>query len=171
MEHTITIYCKNTKSYHEVERGISLSQLIDKLHIQLDYPVIAARVNYKLENLDFLLYKPKDVEFLDISSHSGRRCYVRTLIMVFACAVHELYPEADLRLEHPISKGYYCTLQGKPLTPEMVQAIKERMLLIIKENRKIEEVEKQTKEVIRIFSQQTDGKATLFRTLGNPYCR
>ena len=171
MEHTITIYCKNTKSYHEVERGISLSQLIDQLHIQLDYPVIAARVNYKLENLDFLLYKPKDVEFVDISSHSGRRCYVRTLIMVFACAVHELYPEADLRLEHPISKGYYCTLQGKSLTPEMVQAIKERMLLIIKENRKIEEVEKQTKEVIRIFSQQTDGKATLFRTLGNPYCR
>lgn len=171
MEPTITIYCKNTKSYHEVERGISLSQLIDQLHIQLTYPVIAARVNYKLENLDFLLYKPKDVEFLDISSHSGHRCYVRTLIMVFACAVHELYPEADLRLEHPICKGYYCTLQGKPLTPDMVKAIKERMLLIIKENRKIEEVEKQTKEVIRIFARQTDGKATLFRTLGNPYCR
>ncbi|MCQ2325653.1 MAG: nucleoside kinase, partial [Paludibacteraceae bacterium] len=171
MEHTITIYCKNTKSYHEVERGISLTQLKEQLHIKLKYPVIAARVNYKLENLDFLLYKPKDVEFLDISSHSGRRCYVRTLIMVFGCAVHELYPDADLRIEHPICKGYYCTLQGKALTTEMVQAIKERMLQIIQEDRKIYEMEKQTKEVIRIFAQQTDGKATLFRTLGNPYCR
>lgn len=171
MEHSIKIYCKNTKSYHEVERGISLTQLMEQLHIQMQYPVIAARVNYKLENLNFLLYKPKDIEFIDITSPTGRRCYVRTLIMVFACAVRELYPQADLRLEHPICKGYYCTLQGLELKPEIVSAIKERMLQIIKEDRKIEEVEKQTKEVIRIFAEQTDGKATLFRTLGNPYLR
>ena len=171
MEHTITIYCKNTKSYHEVERGISLTQLKEQLNIQLKFPVIAARVNYKLENLNFLLYKPKDVEFVDISSPTGRRCYVRSLIMVMACAVHELYPQADLRLEHPICKGYYCTLQGLDVTPDIVAKIKERMLQIIKEDRKIEEMEKQTKEVIRIFAEQTDGKATLFRTLGNPYLR
>ena len=137
MDSTITIYCKNTHTYHEVPRGISLIQLKDLLGIQLQYPIIAAHVNYKVENLDFLLYKPKDVEFLDASSPSGMRVYVRTLSMVLACAVNELFPEMDLRVEHPISKGYYCTLQWHQnkeeapedekeppvVTKEMIQAI------------------------------------------------
>lgn len=185
MEPTITIYCKNTHSYHEVPRGISLIELRDMLNIRLQYPIIAAYVNYKEENLDFLLYKPKDVEFLDASSASGMRCYVRTLSMVLACAINELYPRADLRIEHPISKGYYCTLQWrKPkdgelasdmvnpkLTSEMIESIKRRMLQIIKEDRKILEEEKRTKDVIQMFSTRVDGESTIFETLGNPYCR
>lgn len=185
MEPTITVYCKNTHSYHEVPRGISLIELRDMLNIRLQYPIIAAHVNYKEENLDFLLYKPKDVEFLDASSASGMRCYVRTLSMVLACAINELYPRADLRIEHPISKGYYCTLQWrKPkdgelasdtvnpkLTLEMIESIKRRMLQIIQEDRKILEEEKRTKDVIQMFSTRMDGESTIFETLGNPYCR
>ena len=185
MEPTITVYCKNTHSYHEVPRGISLIELRDMLNIRLQYPIIAAHVNYKEENLDFLLYKPKDVEFLDASSASGMRCYVRTLSMVLACAINELYPRADLRIEHPISKGYYCTLQWREpkdgelasdtvnpkLTPEMIESIKRRMLQIIQEDRKILEEEKRTKDVIQMFSTRVDGESTIFETLGNPYCR
>ena len=185
MEPTITIYCKNTHTYHEVPRGISLIELKDRLGIQLKYPIIAAHVNYKEENLDFLLYKPKDVEFLDISSSSGMRVYVRTLGMVLGAAVNELYPQMDLRVEHPISKGYYCTLQWhvdkttepgeekQPpvLTPDMIKAIKERMQQIIAEDRPIYEEEKQTKEVIKLFAERYNNESSIFETLGNPYCR
>ena len=185
MEPTITVYCKNTHTYHEVPRGISLIELKDRIGIQLKYPIIAAHVNYKVENLNFLLYKPKDVEFLDASSPSGMRVYVRTLGMVLACAVNELYPEMDLRVEHPISKGYYCTLQWHTdknasveeqtepptVTPEMIAAIKERMQCIVKENRAINEEEKQTKEVIKMFAARYNNESSIFETLGNPYCR
>lgn len=184
MEPTITIYCKNTHAYHEVPRGISLIELKELLGISLPYPIIAAHVNYKVENLNFLLYKPKDIEFLDASSPTGMRAYVRTLNMVLACAINELYPQADLRIEHPISKGYYCTLQwhlekskenndspAPVLTKEMVRAIKERMNQIIKENRSIHEEEKQTKEVIKMFAERYNNEGSIFETLGNPYCR
>lgn len=176
MSPTITIYCKNTKQYYDVPRGISLIELKERIGICLPYPVVAAHVNYKAENLDFLLYKPKDVEFLDASTPSGIRCYTRTLNMILACAIHELYPQADLRVEHPISKGYYCTLQWKKdheqtLTADMISAIKERMHQIICEDRKIFEEEKQTKEVIKMFGSRADGESTIFETLGNPYCR
>ena len=176
MSPTITIYCKNTKQYYDVPRGISLIELKERIGISLPYPVVAAHVNYKAENLDFLLYKPKDVEFLDASTPSGIRCYTRTLNMILACAIHELYPQADLRVEHPISKGYYCTLQWKKdheqtLTADMISAIKERMHQIIREDRKIVEEEKQTKEVIKMFGSRADGESTIFETLGNPYCR
>ena len=185
MDSTITIYCKNTHTYHDVPRGISLIELKDLLHFQMPYPIIAAHVNYKVENLDFLLYKPKDVEFLDASSPSGMRAYVRTLGMVLGCAVNELYPEMDLRVEHPISKGYYCTLQwhqdkttepenkkeAPVMTVEMIDAIKARMLQIIEEDRPIIEEEKQTKEVIQMFAERYNNESSIFETLGNPYCR
>lgn len=185
METTITVYCKNTHTYHEVPRGISLIELKDLLHIQLPFPIIAAHVNYKVENLDFRLYKPKDVEFLDASTPSGMRAYVRTLGMVLGAAVNELYPEMDLRVEHPISKGYYCTLQRHMdknavqecdeelpvLTREMIAAIKQRMLDIIKEDRPIIEEEKQTKVVIKMFADKYNNESSIFETLGNPYCR
>ena len=185
MEPTITVYCKNTHSYHEVPRGISLIELKDLLGIQLPYPIIAAHVNYKVENLDFRLYKPKDVEFLDASTPSGMRAYVRTLGMVLAAAINELYPRTDLRVEHPISKGYYCTLQWhvdkntepeeekEPpvLTKEMIAAIKQRMLQIIAEDRPIYEEEKQTKEVIKLFASRYNNETSIFEALGNPYCR
>jgi len=172
----ITIFCKNTHQYYDIDCGTSLLDLYQMVQPQLHYPVVAARVNYKVQNLNFLVYKPKDIEFLDISCSSGMRCYVRTLSMVMAAAVRELFPNCDLRIEHPISLGYFCTIRElngdkKTLSPTDITAVKERMLQIVRENRPVIVEEKQTKEVIRLFKEHQEGETTLFETLGNPYCR
>jgi len=180
MQSTVTIFCKNTGTYHEVPRGSSLLEIYQSLNISLSFPVVAARVNYKLEDLNFFIYMPKDIEFVDISCSAGMRCYVRTLSMVMSCAIRELYPQADLRIEHPISKGYYCRILQKDengktglmeVTPQVVNAIKERMQQIIKEDRTIVCEEKQTKEVMRLFKERNETEVNLFETLGMPYSR
>ena len=176
MQNKITIYCKNIKEYVDIPCGTSLKDLYQQLALQMPYPVIAARVNYKVQSLNFLIYKPKDIEFIDATSESGYRCYIRTLDMVMACAVRELWPDCDLRIEHPISKGFYCTIrksreETKVITPELVQELKARMQAIIAEDRPIITEERQTKEVIRLFGERNEGETTLFETLGNPYCR
>ena len=74
MSDKVTIYCKNNKQYYDIERGTSLMALKEQIGINLRYPIIAARVNYKLQNLNFLVYKPKDIEFLDASSPAGSLC-------------------------------------------------------------------------------------------------
>lgn len=176
MQNKITIYCKNIKEYVDIPCGTSLKDLYQQLALEMPYPVIAARVNYKVQSLNFLIYKPKDIEFIDATSESGYRCYIRTLDMVMACAVRELWPDCDLRIEHPISKGFYCTIrksreETKVITPELVQKLKARMQAIIAEDRPIITEERQTKEVIRLFGERNEGETTLFETLGNPYCR
>ena len=176
MQNKITIYCKNIKEYVDIPCGTSLKDLYQQLALEMPYPVIAARVNYKVQSLNFLIYKPKDIEFIDATSESGYRCYIRTLDMVMACAVRELWPDCDLRIEHPISKGFYCTIrksreETKVITPEVVQELKARMQAIIAEDRPIITEERQTKEVIRLFGECNEGETTLFETLGNPYCR
>ena len=160
----------------DIPCGTSLKDLYQQLALEMPYPVIAARVNYKVQSLNFLIYKPKDIEFIDATSESGYRCYIRTLDMVMACAVRELWPDCDLRIEHPISKGFYCTIrksreETKVITPELVQELKARMQAIIAEDRPIITEERQTKEVIRLFGERNEGETTLFETLGNPYCR
>lgn len=173
MSSKVTIYCKNTHSYHDVERGSNLLDIFNMLDIKLPYKVVAARVNYKVEDLGFYLYKPKDIEFIDASCPSGMRVYVRTLNMILAAAVNELFPHADLRIEHPISRGYYCHIKnlGQALTKEIIEQIKERMRLIVSQNRRIINEEKQTKLVKDIFKNRTDGDATLFDAWGTRYCR
>jgi len=55
MNKQVTIYCKNTHSYHEFPIGTSLMEIFQSLEIQLRYQVVAARVNYKVEDLNFLV--------------------------------------------------------------------------------------------------------------------
>lgn len=182
MQDSITIFCRNNQRHYEVPRGSSALEIYKQIGIELPYPVVAAQVNYKVEDLNFSLYRPKDIEFLDISCPSGMRCYVRTLSMVLACAIQELYPRADLRIEHPISKGYYCTLQWRrpkdgeeaehpALTPEVIAKIRAHVQDIIDENRPIVAEEKRTSEVVEMFHNRTDGEANLFETFGEPYTR
>ncbi len=173
MSSKVTIYCKNTHDFHDVERGSSLLDIFNMLGVKLPYKVVAARVNYKVEDLGFYLYKPKDIEFIDASCPSGMRVYIRTLNMILAAAVNELFPEADLRIEHPISRGYYCHIKNfnQPLTNDIISQIKERMRLIINQNRRIINEEKQTKLVKDLFKNRTDGDATLFDAWGTRYCR
>jgi len=175
MTNLITIYCKNTKSYHDYPVGISLIEIYNDLNIRLKYPVMAARVNYKVEDLKFLVFKPKDIEFIDLSTPSGMRVYVRTLCMVLSKTIFELYPKSTLRIEHPISKGYYCILENfnRPINSEIIKEIKERVNLIISQQRQIVCEEKQTKEVRDLFVNKANqkDKIALFETLGNPYFR
>ena len=175
MDKEVTIYCKNTKSYHNFPIGTSLIEIYEELNIQLQFQVVAARVNYKVEGLNFLVYKPKDIEFIDLSTPSGMRVYVRTLSMVMSKAISELFPEASLIIQHPISKGYYCKLDNfdRPITPELIEQIKQRVNMIIQQGKKIYSEEKQTMVVKDLFSEQMaqHDKKSLFETLGTPYCR
>lgn len=175
MHNTVTVFCKNTKSYHDFQTGTSLMEIYEALQVKLNFPVVAARVNYKVEDLNFPIYKPKDIEFIDMSSQSGMRVYVRTLSMVIAKAVEEVFPGVTLNIEHPISKGYYCKLEGfaGPVSESDIVRIKNKVSEIVASDAKIYCEEKQTKVVSDMFREKADRPDTssLLETFGNPYCR
>ena len=175
MEKSVTIYCKNTQQYHNYPLGTSLLEIANDLNIKLKYQVVAARVNYKVEDLNFLIYKPKDIEFIDSSIPSGMRVYVRTLSMVLAKAVNDLFPQAILQIEHPISKGYYCQIEnlGQPISEQIVVQIKAKMEEIIALNEPIICEEKQKDQVEDLFNNTTNhaSKNALFESFGEPYLR
>jgi len=175
MQNLITIYCKNTKSYHDIPLGTSLIEVYNLLNIKLKFQVVAARVNYKVEALNFLIYKPKDIEFIDLSIQSGMRVYIRTLSMILSKAVEDVFPDYSLRIEHPISRGYYCKLEGhnSPIDEVVISKIKKRVAEIAASGEKIICEEMQTKVVNQMFAERKHhaDKVSLLETLGTPYCR
>ena len=173
MNKNITIYCKNTNSYHDFPIGTTLLDISTQLNIRLKHDMVAARVNYKVEGLNFPIYKPKDIEFIDITCHSGMRVYVRTLSMVLTYATKRLFPKAVLSIVHSISKGYYCRIEhlGHAMSEKDIELIKAEMRKIITAGEKIIEEEKQVKEVKKIFAKQYNGyeNMSLFETISTPY--
>ena len=171
MMETVRIYCQNNNQSYDVPIGSNLWEVYNQLNLQLPYPVVSAKVNNRSEGLHFRLYNNKDIEFLDIRQSSGMRTYVRSLCFVLYKAVKELYPEGTLRMEHPVSKGYFCNLFiGRPLTLEDATAIKQRMKEIIAANLPIRRVECHTTEAVEIFqSQGLSDKVKLLETSGSLY--
>ena len=111
MSNELTIFCKNTGQYTPVSGGETLLELSLRLQQELgELRPICAYVNNKTEPLQYRIFGPKQVEFLDRRSASGQRVYIRSLCMMLYCAVKKLYPGMRLRIEHSISGGYYCRL-------------------------------------------------------------
>ena len=174
MDNTVTIFCKNNKQFKDYPMGVTLLDIYKDLNIHLDYDVIAARVNYKVESLNFRVYKPKNVEFIDCSSSSGLRVYQRSISMVMAKAVADLLPDASLRIEHPVSGGYFCTINNYNgvVDASLVDKIKAGMQNLIASDKPIISEEKQTPAVIEMFRKKgMMDKVILLETLGVPYSR
>ena len=167
----IQIRCINNGSSKFFEPGVSLSEVYDAFSLDMPYGVVSARVNNKVEGLAFKVYNPKDVEFLDITSDSGIRTYVRTLFFVLTKAIDDLFPDGEAIIEHPISKGYFCSLRiGRPVTLADVETIKRRMQEIIDADMPIHGIQCLTTEAIEVFSNagRTD-VATLLESTGRLY--
>ncbi|MBD5204369.1 MAG: nucleoside kinase [Bacteroidales bacterium] len=155
------VFCSNTNSHIDVTGGDSLSDLAARIAPDLGFTPICARVNNKTEALSFPLFAPKMVEFLDAFSSSGRRVYVRSLCMMLYKAVADIMPAGTrLRIEHSISKGYYCRLLdaegNNPLSisQEHIDCLLSRMRELRDADLPFERHEQLTDEILPAFRHQ-----------------
>lgn len=167
----LQIYCKNNNSTRESPEGSSLLDIYNGFNLAMPYGPVSAKVNNKVESLDFRVYYNKDIEFLDITSSSGMRTYVRSLFFILVKAVEELYPQGSISLEHPISKGYFCKLHiDRTIGLDDVQRIKQKMQEIIAADIPYTRTESHTEEVVRLFEKRgMMDKARLLDTYGQLY--
>lgn len=167
----LQIYCKNNNSTREFPEGSSLLDIYNGFNLAMPYGPVSAKVNNKVESLDFRVYYNKDIEFLDITSSSGIRTYVRSLFFILVKAVEELYPQGSISLEHPISKGYFCKLHiDRTIGLDDVQRIKQKMQEIIAADIPYTRTESHTEEVVRLFEKRgMMDKARLLDTYGQLY--
>ncbi len=149
------IYCINTNEYIPIEGGQTLAQILPAIQHRIPFTPICARVNNKTEDLQFPVFSPKQVEFLPATSPSGHRVYVRSLCMMLYRAVDYVCPGVALRIEHSISRGYYCRLIGDiDVTPRLIARLKEKMQQLVAADLPFERKERLTAHVIERFRRQ-----------------
>ncbi len=152
----IQIICQNNSTIKEYPLGTTLSQIADMQNIELEYPILGAFVNNKLKELTYNIYKPKTVEFIDITHPDGIRIYTRSLMFVLQKAVNEVIPGRRLKIEHAISKGFYCEVEGMngSLNIDIIFAIGDKMRKIIKKDIPFIREEILSTEAIRLFAKE-----------------
>lgn len=171
MNKTIQIFCKNTQQTLVLPMGASLFDVYVASGLQMPYGPTSAKVNNKVEGLHYLAYNNKDVEFLDVTSLSGLRTYVRSLIFVLYKAVRDLFPEACLRMQMTVSNGYYFDIEKPtPIAPHEVERIRERMQQLIDSDLRFHrETTKVADAAERFRAQGLTAKAKLLEGYGKLY--
>ena len=152
----IEIFCKNTGEYVCVQGGETLGEIFSRIAPGIGITPICAKVNNKTEDLGYPVFSPKQVEYLDCTSPSGERVYVRSLCMILSKAVRDLFPTLRLRIEHSVAGGYYALLigsDGASVVPAEgdVAAIKARMEAIVAADVPFRRHERLTSDVMKMF--------------------
>lgn len=170
MTDRLQIYCENTDSYVTVAGGETIGEIANRL--DLGFEPICALVNNKNEGLHFPVYAPKTVRFLSRETPHGTRVYVRSLCMMLFCAVRRVRPDAELKIEHTISRGLFCRLAGEGVTPELLDKLKKELSLIQQANLPFEAYEKRTVDVIDYFEREgLRDKVLLLETVRELYTK
>jgi uridine kinase len=137
----------------------------------LKHKALCARVNNRVESLDFHCWRPKDIEFIDYSEMSGYRVYIRSLCFILSKAVNDIFPEKQFAIEHSISKGYYCSFDNEEkISDESIMLIKRRMEEIIAADMPFVLKRVRTVDAVNLFRERgMADKALLLETAGKSY--
>lgn len=133
MADLIKVVCDNTGETIEVLMGSTLKELEQQLGISNKNSFLAAYVNHRIKELNYKIYTPITVRFIDTTSFEGLRVYRRTATFILQKAIHDLYPSCKLHIRHIIgNSGFFCNIVGDKNISEIdIAAIKIRMQEVI----------------------------------------
>jgi len=114
--------------------------------------VLAAKVNMRLRELNYVLSEDANVEFLGYESPDAIRIYETTLRYVIAKAVQNLYTKANIKFNYSVSRSILATIDNMKLDEEELATIEKETRRIISENYKIERRRIPIGQAVRLYT-------------------
>jgi len=156
MEKLVEVICENNNTKKGYPLGTTLAEIIKDQNISLAHPIIGAMVNNEVSELNYRIFNPKQVLFFDLTHPAGMRMYQTSLFFVLEKAVRDILPGKRLSVEHSVSRGFYCEIEGYegsiPLS--LAFTLGDRMREIVARNIPFTSEKKSTNEVIEHFDRQ-----------------
>lgn len=159
----------NDKEFY-VKRKTTLAEIANEFQSNYHHPILIAKVNNTLKELNYEITKPKNIEFLDLTSREGNKIHVNALIFILVVSIKELYGvKYDIRVQHSIDKGLYIETNFE-ITEKRLNDIKEKMNKIIAEERPITKLNVDRLEARDYFSKIGDkAKVNILKYTTNTY--
>jgi uridine kinase len=121
-------------------------------------PTVAALINSELRELTYRVESDVEVTPITMAHSDGFRIYRRSLAFLLVTAVHELYPEATVYVDHSLTfGGYYCHVQEhEPFSAEELAWIEARMREIVAADEPIRKSRVPLSEAVSLFHARGD---------------
>jgi len=137
----------------EAPKGTILYNIFKDNYEKQQFPVVLAKIGDKYLEFTRTLEEGGNFDIIDIRANIGMKTYVRTLQFVLIKAVLEIFPEAQITIEHALSKGLFGEIhKDTPLNQSDIIAIKLMMQEIIEEDIPIKKLSVSKTEAVKIFS-------------------
>ncbi len=115
--------------------GTYLESFMRKAQNSSSMPVVAAVVNGRVADLREPVIADVDAEPVSLATEDGIRIYQRSLVLLLACAVRELF-NGRIAVDHSLTfGGMFCrVLNRTPFNEQEIAQIETRMRLIVNED-------------------------------------
>jgi uridine kinase len=145
-------------------RGEKVENFLNTL--EFPSPLVAAIVNGNLRELTLPIDMDAAVIPVTMSMPDGARIYRRSLTFLLEMAFADLFPEANLYVDHSVaSGGFYCQVSGRlPLSTSELEALKKHMQDLVAANLPFVRKQVPLQEAVEYFRQRGyDDKVNLLK--------
>ena len=157
----------NGKVY-EYPAGTLFETIAADVQQQYDHYIVLVSVNGRLRELEKRLAADAELSFYTTADSAGCQAYRRSLTMLLMKAVYKVAGHDAVtraQVQHSISSGYYCTIEGSVTVDEkFLEAVKTKMREYVEKKLPIKKTNVSTDKALRIFHEhKMYDKERLFR--------
>ena len=140
------------KAYSE---GTTLEEIAKEYQDKYENRIVLAFEDQKLQELKKTVTKDCTLRFVTTGDAVGNQTYRRSMCLMLVKAIYDVCEHKNIekvRIHFSISKGYYCTLEGKiSITQTFLDKVKNRMLEMVSEKMPIEKRTIHTDDAVALF--------------------
>jgi len=112
----------------DVKENMKLSDLVNEYQDELEFRVIAAKVNNTLVDLNFEIEEACKVEFLDMRTQAANHIYEKSLSLIYLKAVKDVVGDVHVEIDYSLNNGLYTEIKmAEPITDEKLAEVEKRM--------------------------------------------
>lgn len=152
---TVEIHLPDGRVYSG-PRGTAVEMFLQATPEWLNPPIVGAIINGELRELTYPITMESRVQPVTMSDADGARIYRRSIIFLLETAFEDLFPEAELNVDHSVSSGgFYCEVVGRPsLRKAELDALEKHMRELVDQDLPLCRVQVPLEEAIEYFQQK-----------------
>ncbi len=169
MEKYIKVNFRDLETKEFLE-GTTFYEISHSFQKYFNYPILVAKVDNHLTELNAKLTKKCDIDFYDRSSNTGNSIYACSVQFLMTVALKKLYPDAEVIIQNSIDKGVYCELENLEISKTELKTLENKMKEIYKEHLIYTKVSVDRLDAITFFKKKKQyDKVKVLKYISNTY--
>lgn len=138
----------------EEKKEISAPFVLSDLLKEGDKKYVAAKVNNRIRELDYVVSNDAKIEFLDLTNSDAVMIYQTTLRYLIGMATKMVFPKARIIFNYSISRSIFASIDGigRSVDIEIIEAIDTKLKELIKQAIPIKRKTLTKKEAIVLYN-------------------